>query len=149
MGLEGAGRMGWDAMGRGRGELGFSVLDLTRSSSPSCLTPFGPARLTPRPRPTPAAAPLRAQDEAQLIAADELCSRGWFWHKKYRCWMIHAPSTMVTKAPQARSERGSYLVFDTSIWDVVQKADLEISYADVEAPVQLNRAKAMPAGQAR
>jgi CCR4-NOT transcription complex subunit 2 len=92
--------------------------------------------------------PSPPQDEAQLIAADELCSRGWFWHKKYRCWMIHAPSTMVTKAPQSRSERGSYLVFDTSIWDVVQKADLEISYADVEAPVQLNRAKA-PAGQAR
>jgi CCR4-NOT transcription complex subunit 2 len=89
------------------------------------------------------------QDEAQLIAADELCSRGWFWHKKYRCWMIHAPSTMVTKAPQSRSERGSYLVFDTSIWDVVQKADLEISYADVEAPVQLNRNKAPATGMAR
>lgn len=89
------------------------------------------------------------QDEAQLIAADELCSRGWFWHKKYRCWMIHAPSTMVTKAPQSRSERGSYLVFDTSIWDVVQKADLEISYADVEAPVQLNRNKQPATGMAR
>ncbi len=56
---------------------------------------------------------------------------------------------MVTKAPQSRSERGSYLVFDTSIWDVVQKADLEISYADVEAPVQLNRNKPPPAGMVR
>lgn len=61
-----------------------------------------------------------AQDEAQLIAADELCARGWWWHKKFRCWFIHAPNNPVVKNATARSERGTYLFFDTSIWDVVQ-----------------------------
>jgi CCR4-NOT transcription complex subunit 2 len=60
------------------------------------------------------------QDEAQLIAADELCARGWWWHKKFRCWFIHAPNNPVVKNATARSERGTYLFFDTSIWDVVQ-----------------------------
>jgi hypothetical protein len=36
---------------------------------------------------------LLFQDEAQLIAADELCSRGWWWRKKYRCWFIHTCHT--------------------------------------------------------
>lgn len=63
---------------------------------------------------------LCVQDEAQLIAADELCARGWWWHKKFRCWFIHAPNNPVVKNATARSERGTYLFFDTSIWDVVQ-----------------------------
>jgi hypothetical protein len=63
---------------------------------------------------------LPSQDEAQLIAADELCNRGWWWHKKFRCWFIHAPNSSVTKGPNGRSERGTYMFFDTSIWDVVQ-----------------------------
>lgn len=63
---------------------------------------------------------LLRQDEAQLIAADELCARGWWWHKKFRCWFIHAPNNPVVKSPANRSERGTYLFFDTTIWDVVQ-----------------------------
>jgi CCR4-NOT transcription complex subunit 2 len=61
-----------------------------------------------------------SQDEAQLIAADELCARGWWWHKKFRCWFIHAPNNPVVKSAANRSERGTYLFFDTNIWDVVQ-----------------------------
>ncbi len=47
----------------------------------------------------------------------------------------------VTKGAGGRSERGSYLFFDTSIWDVVQKADVEISFDDVEMPARLPRPK--------
>lgn len=49
-----------------------------------------------------------------------------WWHKKYRCWFIHAPNSPVTKGPAGNSERGTYLFFDISIWDVVQKADVEV-----------------------
>eukprot|EP00879_Flechtneria_rotunda_P022136 GHRR01023357.1.p2 GENE.GHRR01023357.1~~GHRR01023357.1.p2 ORF type:complete len:151 (+),score=55.15 GHRR01023357.1:1328-1780(+) len=79
------------------------------------------------------------QDEAQLIAADELCARGWWWHKKFRCWFIHAPNNPVVKSPANRSERGTYLFFDTSIWDVVQKSDVEVFFEDVERPPGLPR----------
>jgi len=90
------------------------------------------------------------QDEAQLIAADELCNRGWWWHKKFRCWFIHAPNSSVTKGPNGRSERGTYMFFDTSIWDVVQKADVEVFFDEVEVPPRLPRPKHMtgPGGAA-
>jgi CCR4-NOT transcription complex subunit 2 len=81
------------------------------------------------------------QDEAQLIAADELYSRGWWWHKKYRCWFIHAPNSPVTKGPAGNSERGTYLFFDAGLWDVVQKADVEVFFDDVEVPSRLPRQK--------
>eukprot|EP00878_Enallax_costatus_P030499 GHUV01033208.1.p2 GENE.GHUV01033208.1~~GHUV01033208.1.p2 ORF type:complete len:129 (+),score=53.35 GHUV01033208.1:434-820(+) len=79
------------------------------------------------------------QDEAQLIAADELCNRGWWWHKKFRCWFIHAPNNPVVKSAANRSERGTYLFFDTNIWDVVQKSDVEVFFEDVERPPGLPR----------
>jgi len=73
--------------------------------------------------------PALQQDEAQLIAADELCARGWWWHKKFRCWFIHAPNNPVVKNATARSERGTYLFFDTSIWDVVQVGSCAVTSA--------------------
>eukprot|EP00798_Chlamydomonas_sp_ICE-L_P015004 gene15004-21071_t len=81
------------------------------------------------------------QDEGQLIAADELSSRGWWFHKRYRLWMIHAPNTAMQK--NQRGERGSYLVFDPAVWEVVPKGDLEILYDDVEQPPRLPRPKHM------
>jgi NOT2 / NOT3 / NOT5 family len=105
------------------------------------------------------------QDEAQLIAADELYGRGWWWHKKFGCWFIHAPNSQVrwivyfaqcvtgqqnqcdsgvlqvTKGANGRSERGTYLFFDTSTWDVMTKTDVEISFDDVELPQRLPRRK--------
>ena len=54
------------------------------------------------------------QEEAQFIAADELYSRGWFWHRRVKLWMISAPNA---SQPQktGRGERGSYLVFDPTV----------------------------------
>jgi hypothetical protein len=48
----------------------------------------------------------------------------------------------VVKNATARSERGTYLFFDTSIWDVVQKADVEVFFEDVERPPGLPRPNA-------
>eukprot|EP00798_Chlamydomonas_sp_ICE-L_P030688 gene30688-35715_t len=79
------------------------------------------------------------QNETQLIAADELSSRGWWFHKRYQLWMIHAPNTAMQKIQ--RGERGSYLVFDPAVWEVVPKGDLEILYDDVEQPPRLPRPK--------
>jgi hypothetical protein len=88
-------------------------------------------------------------DEAQLLAADELSVRGWWFHRRYKLWMLHAPNTAVTKS--TRGERGSYLIFDIATWEIVQKADLEILYDDIEAPPRLPRTaklagQQMPAG---
>lgn len=76
-------------------------------------------------------------DEAQLVAADELSARGWWFHRRYKLWMLHAPNAALQKS--ARGERGAYLIFDVSVWEVVQKNDLEISYDDIEQAPRLQR----------
>lgn len=52
-----------------------------------------------------------------------------------------ANSLQVTKGANGRSERGSYLFFDTATWDVLTKLDVEISFDDVELPSRLPRKK--------
>ncbi|GLC33442.1 hypothetical protein PLESTB_000076100 [Pleodorina starrii] len=76
-------------------------------------------------------------DEAQLLAADELSVRGWWFHRRYKLWMLHAPNTALQKSP--RGERGSYLIFDINQWEIVQKSDLEILYEDIEGAPRLPR----------
>lgn len=51
------------------------------------------------------------------------------------------PPVQVTKGANGRSERGSYLFFDTATWDVLTKLDVEISFDDVELPTRLPRKK--------
>ena len=55
--------------------------------------------------------------------------------------MIHAPNTTVQKSP--RGERGSYLVFDPAVWEMVPKSELEILYDDIEQPPRLATGKHM------
>lgn len=76
-------------------------------------------------------------DEAQLLAADELSCRGWWFHRRYKLWMLHAPNTAVQKSP--RGERGAYLIFDINQWEIVTKSDLEILYDDIENSPRLPR----------
>jgi hypothetical protein len=55
----------------------------------------------------------------------------------------------VTKGPAGNSERGTYLFFDISIWDVVQKADVEVGRARRKAAEAGRRARcvvSMPPG---
>ena len=49
-----------------------------------------------------------------------------------------------TSAPQkvgARGERGSYLMFDPNVWEVVAKNDVELIYEEVEPAPRLPRGK--------
>lgn len=85
-------------------------------------------------------------DEAQLLAADELSVRGWWFHRRYKLWMLHAPGAATQKSQ--RGERGSFLIFDINQWEIVQKADLEILYEDIEVAPRLPRnAKLTGGGQ--
>mmetsp|Transcript_9112 Transcript_9112/g.15903 ORF Transcript_9112/g.15903 Transcript_9112/m.15903 type:complete len:631 (+) Transcript_9112:92-1984(+) len=80
-------------------------------------------------------------DEAQLIAADELSTRGWLFHRRMRMWMLPAPG-LTQKTP--RGEQGAFLVFNPTLWEVEQKQDLEVSYEECEAAPRLPRIKPGP-----
>ena len=81
------------------------------------------------------------QEEAQFVAADELYTRGWFWHRRVKLWMIASPNAAAAPQKTARGERGSYLVFDPAVWEVVPKGDVEIAYEDLEPHPRLARGK--------
>ncbi|CAI7924586.1 unnamed protein product [Closterium sp. NIES-54] len=60
-------------------------------------------------------------DEAQLFSADELCNRGWFYHKEHQVWFTRVPnSEPVVKTPTY--ERGSYYFFDPTVWETGRKS---------------------------
>ncbi|GAX82918.1 hypothetical protein CEUSTIGMA_g10344.t1 [Chlamydomonas eustigma] len=80
-------------------------------------------------------------DDAQFIAADELYSRGWFWHRRFKLWMITAPGSTPTQKT-ARGERCGYLVFDPQVWEVVPR-EVDIMYEDLEQHPRLPRPKHM------
>ena len=76
------------------------------------------------------------QDEAQLMAAEELCSRGWSFHKELKSWICRAPHTELA-SKTADSEKGSYLVFDTNAWEIVRKDSFVVRYEHIERPPSL------------
>ncbi len=49
-------------------------------------------------------------DEAQLIAADELSTRGWIFHRRLRMWFMPTPAPPPQKT--GRGERGNFVVFN-------------------------------------
>eukprot|EP01018_Ginkgo_biloba_P016455 Gb_41036 [translate_table: standard] len=59
-------------------------------------------------------------DEAQIYAANELYSRGWFYHRELRLWFIRVPDV----EPLVKTntyERGSYIYFDPNTWETSSK----------------------------
>jgi len=70
-------------------------------------------------------------DEAQLYAADELTSRGWYYHKELKAWLTRAPNTEPLQKTE-RSERGSFFLFDPNTWDVVRKENFTVSFDALE-----------------
>ncbi|CAA6670395.1 unnamed protein product [Spirodela intermedia] len=71
------------------------------------------------------------KDEAQLYAAHELCSRGWFYHKEHRLWFIRVANV----EPLVKTntyERGSYHCFDPNTWDTIRKDNFVVHYDLVE-----------------
>ncbi|CAI5460998.1 unnamed protein product [Closterium sp. Yama58-4] len=75
-------------------------------------------------------------DEAQLFSADELCNRGWFYHKEHQVWFTRVPnSEPVVKTPTY--ERGSYYFFDPTVWETGRKDNFVLQYEMLEARPQL------------
>ncbi|CAL5221806.1 g4062 [Coccomyxa viridis] len=89
-------------------------------------------------------------DEAQVLAADELRNRGWLYHKEFRCWLSKVPNLPPQQVDE-RMERGSYTVFDPAQWAQVRKDNFVLHYDAVERPPQIHAAQpaqnAVPAAQ--
>ncbi|XP_073114477.1 probable NOT transcription complex subunit VIP2 isoform X1 [Elaeis guineensis] len=60
------------------------------------------------------------KDEAQLYAANELYSRGWFYHRELRLWLARIPHVEPLVKTQTY-ERGSYICFDPNMWEIIHK----------------------------
>eukprot|EP00249_Psilotum_nudum_P017392 c26297_g1_i4 orf=870-2729(-) len=70
-------------------------------------------------------------DEAQLYAANELCNRGWFYHKEHCMWFTRIPNV----EPLVKTntyERGCYFYFDPSVWETGRKDNFVLYYEMVE-----------------
>ncbi|XP_077222333.1 NOT2 / NOT3 / NOT5 family isoform X2 [Tasmannia lanceolata] len=71
------------------------------------------------------------KDEAQLYAANELCQRGWFYHRDARLWFIRVQN-MEPLVKTSTYERGSYHCFDPNTWETVRKDNFVMHYELLE-----------------
>lgn len=62
-------------------------------------------------------------------------------------WMVAAPHGPPPVKTQ-RGERGSYLVFNPTVWEAEQKQELEILYEDIEVAPRLPRPPRAPGNAA-
>ncbi|PKA60295.1 hypothetical protein AXF42_Ash008354 [Apostasia shenzhenica] len=69
------------------------------------------------------------KDEAQLFAANELYSRGWFYHRELQLWLIRIGEPLVKTQTY---ERGSYHYFDPSTWQTIRKDNFVLTYEALE-----------------
>lgn len=71
------------------------------------------------------------KDNLQLVAAQELYSRDWRYHKEHKLWFTRVPgSDPLVKTPTY--ERGSYIYFDTTSWEKVRKDNFVLQYDQLE-----------------
>jgi CCR4-NOT transcription complex subunit 2 len=78
------------------------------------------------------------QEEGQVLAAEELWSRGWCYHREHKLWLARVPNTEpVVKTD--RYERGSFLVFDSMAWDIVRKDNFVLHYQQLEQALSVAR----------
>ncbi|XP_022755711.1 probable NOT transcription complex subunit VIP2 isoform X3 [Durio zibethinus] len=71
------------------------------------------------------------KDEAQLYAANELCNRGWFYHKEHRLWFIRVPN-VEPLVKTSTYERGSYHCFDPNSFETIRKDNFVVHYELLE-----------------
>ncbi|KAL5106752.1 hypothetical protein TcWFU_005976 [Taenia crassiceps] len=69
------------------------------------------------------------REEAQLIAAKELYTRGWRYHKKKMWWLTHVPGSEVIR--EGGREQSTYYCWDPLNWRKVTQR-LTICYADLD-----------------
>lgn len=65
-------------------------------------------------------------DLLQLLAAHELYSRDWRYHKEERVWITRAPGMRPTKVENMHEE-GTYCFFDVTTWRKCHK-DMKVEY---------------------
>lgn len=82
-------------------------------------------------------------DEAQLFAADELTTRGWWFHKELKTWLSRV-ANVEPAVKTERYERGSFWIFDTSSWERVRKDNFLVQYEQLERSPGLPRAGLPP-----
>ncbi|KAL6550041.1 hypothetical protein OROMI_020529 [Orobanche minor] len=71
------------------------------------------------------------KDEAQLFAANELCNRGWFYHRELRLWLMRVKN-MEPLVKTNSYERGCYFGFDPNTWQTARKDNFVLQYEMVE-----------------
>jgi CCR4-NOT transcription complex subunit 2 len=70
-------------------------------------------------------------DEAQLYAADQLASRGWYFHKELKAWLTRVPDTEPLQTTD-RFEQGSFYIFDPTTWELLLKDNFTVSFDALE-----------------
>ncbi|KAK9807318.1 hypothetical protein WJX73_001354 [Symbiochloris irregularis] len=79
-------------------------------------------------------------DEAQILAADELSHRGWWFHKEHKVWLKRAmPNEPGHKPAPDRSTASAYWIFDPTTWETVRKENIQVLLSDLERPPNLPR----------
>lgn len=71
------------------------------------------------------------KEEAQLYAANELHTRGWFYHREFHLWFIRVPK-MEPLVKTNTYERGCYFCFDPNSWETTRKDNFVVQYEMVE-----------------
>ncbi|KAL1879364.1 hypothetical protein VTK73DRAFT_7095 [Phialemonium thermophilum] len=69
-------------------------------------------------------------DIKQHLAAIELNSRGWRWHKKLQIWLTK-DEVMVPQVLSPNHERGYYVIWDTVNWRK-ERREFTLHYADLD-----------------
>ncbi|KAI5896245.1 uncharacterized protein SCHCODRAFT_02614346 [Schizophyllum commune H4-8] len=70
------------------------------------------------------------KDALQEVAAQELYSRNWRYHKELRVWITKESSTTIVQK-SAHGEQGTYTIWDPESWSKEAK-ELSVMYADLE-----------------
>ncbi|KAH8879694.1 hypothetical protein GQ53DRAFT_833953 [Thozetella sp. PMI_491] len=74
-------------------------------------------------------------DAKQHLAAIELTSRNWRWHKKLQIWLTK-DEMMVPQALSPTHERGYYIIWDTNNWRK-ERREFTLHYSDLETNPQM------------
>ncbi|KAK0629880.1 hypothetical protein B0T17DRAFT_506397 [Bombardia bombarda] len=72
-------------------------------------------------------------DIKQQMAAGELMTRNWRWHKKLQMWLTK-DEMMVPQALSQNHERGYYVIWDAANWRK-ERREFTLYYADLDANV--------------
>ncbi|XP_075508187.1 putative NOT transcription complex subunit VIP2 [Primulina tabacum] len=70
-------------------------------------------------------------DQAQLLAANELHDRGWYYHRELRMWFTPVENS-APSVKNATYEVGCYVCFDPTTWQTVRQDNVVLHYNMIE-----------------